>query len=74
MADPKVTRLPTAATSYYTVRKSGRWWAVYLVTPAPGRDLRTKLVSFSNRESAKAHARETAARMMRPFKIGGRLA
>jgi hypothetical protein len=74
MSDPKITRLPTAATSYYTVRKSGRWWALYLVTPAPGHDLRTKLVSFSDQEDAKAYARETASRVHRPFKIGGKLA
>lgn len=74
MADTKVTRLPTAATSYYTVRKSGRWWAVELVTPAPVRALRTKLRSFSDQQAAEADARETAARMQRPFKIGGRRA
>lgn len=71
MIDPKVTRLPTAATSYYTVRKSGRGWVVELVTPAPVRALRTKLRSFSEREAAEADARETAARMQRPLKIGG---
>lgn len=74
MADPKVTHLPTAATSYYTVRRSGRWWAVELVTPAPVRALRTKLRSFSEREAAEADARSIAARMKRPFKIGGRKA
>ncbi|UUP19533.1 hypothetical protein [Nitratireductor thuwali] len=72
MADSKITRLPTAANSYYTVRKSGRHWAVELVTPAPVHALRTKLRLFSDREAAEADARTTAAQMMRPFKIGGR--
>ncbi|TGS15911.1 hypothetical protein EN852_009770 [Mesorhizobium sp. M2E.F.Ca.ET.209.01.1.1] len=69
-----ITRLPTAATSYYTVRKSGRNWAVELVTPAPGRPLRTKLRSYSDPAAANADAAETAKRMARPFKIGGRAA
>lgn len=67
-----VTRLPSAATSYYTVRKSGKYWAVELVTPAPGRPLRTKLRAYSERYAALSDGRETAARMLRPFKVGGR--
>lgn len=63
-----VTRLPSAATSYYTVRKSGKGWAVDLVTPAPVRALRTTLRVYHDRESAEADARATAARMLRPFK------
>lgn len=69
-----VTHLPSAATSYYTVRKSGRYWAVELVTPAPGRPLRTKLRSYGDPAAANADAVETAARMKRPFKSGGRRA
>lgn len=74
MADSKITGLPTAATSYYTIRKSGQWWVVELVTPSPVRSLRTKLRSFSDRAAAEADARETAARVKRPFRIGGRQA
>lgn len=65
-----VTRLPSAATSYYTVRRSGRYWAVMLVTPAPGKALRTKLRSYSDPAAANADAIETAARMKRPFRGG----
>lgn len=70
----KIVRLPTAATSYYTVRRSGRWWCLELVTPqpAPLPPLRTKLRSYSDRDAAISDGIATGNRVLRPFKIGGR--
>lgn len=67
-----VIPLPTRATSYYTIRVSGRAWAVDLVTPIEGqRPLRTRLARFGTRIEAIAHGRDAAARTHRPFKIKG---
>jgi hypothetical protein len=66
-----VTKLPTAATSYLTVNKSGRFWNVVLVTPCPGRPLKTVLYSISDREHAIEQGQRTAAKMQRPFKGKG---
>lgn len=63
-----VAKLPTAATSYYTVHKAGKRWAVVLVTPCPGRALKTKLYSHERREDACEHGRQIAERTHRPFK------
>lgn len=65
-----IIALPTRARSFYTVRKAKGGWAVQLVTPAPGRPLRTTLVSASDRDEAIAYGRDAAARTQRPFKIG----
>lgn len=70
----KITKLPTAATSYLTVRKRGSWWDVMLVTPLPMRAIKTRLYSMSDRETALGHGRETAARMQRPFRAPGGVA
>ena len=67
MAD-NVTRLPTAPTSYITIRKARRGWDVVLATPMPGRPLRTPLYGCDTREGAIAKGEEVAARMQRPFK------
>jgi hypothetical protein len=66
-----VTKLPTAATSYYTVSKSGRYFDVALVTPCPGKNLKTRLRRWSCRESAIADAKVTAEMAKRPFKMRG---
>jgi hypothetical protein len=72
MADPKVTRLPTAATSFYRVRKSGKGgWAVEVVTPCPGGDLRTVVAMHASREAAVEEAERIGARRHRPVKIAG---
>ncbi len=63
-----VTRLPTAAPSYFTVNKAGSWWAVQLITPTPFNALRTTVARFTDREEAMAFGRERAAAMHRPFK------
>ena len=63
-----VAKLPTAATSYYTVRKAGMFWDVVLVTPMPRRNLRTALYRHADRERAMEHGRHIAAEMHRPFK------
>ena len=67
-----VTKLPTAATSYYTVHKAGKAWDVVLVTPCAGRSIKTALYRFSTLEAAEDHGREIAAKMLRPFKARGR--
>lgn len=63
-----VVKLPTAASSYYTVRKARAGWAVELVTPAPGAPLRTSLYWHSERQAAVEEGEQVAARMQRPFK------
>lgn len=66
-----VSRLPTAAVSYYTIHKRGKGWAVVLVTPIEGmRPLKTALYSSPDRVAAIAYGREVAARMLRPFREG----
>lgn len=67
MAD-NVTRLPTAATSYITIRKARGGWDVVLQTPSVGKPLRTRLYGFKTREGAEAKGEEVAARLQRPFK------
>lgn len=66
-----VVKLPTAATSYYTVRKVRGGWAVALVTPCPGKALRTDLYYHTNRDAAVEEAQRVAARMLRPCKARG---
>ena len=58
-------KLPTSATSYLSVRKAGKVWAVVLVTP--GGPV-TRLSSVGVKASAIEHGKATAARMQRPFK------
>jgi len=65
-----VTRLPTAAPSYYTVRKAGRAWAVEIVTPCPIKALRTAIARFADRGEAIAYGEKRAAELGRPFRIG----
>lgn len=67
-----VTKLPTAATSYYTVNKRGAWFNVVLVTPIVGmKPIKTALYGFSDKQAAIEHGRKTAERMKRPFKVKG---
>ena len=66
-----VTKLPTAATSYLTVNKSGRFWNVVLVTPCPGGPLKTVLYGVTDRDLAIEQGHKTAAKMQRPFKAKG---
>ncbi|ATQ55335.1 hypothetical protein [Paracoccus yeei] len=64
-----VTKLPSAAVSYYTVNKRGKGWAVTLVTPIEGmKPIRTALYACADRDAAIAHGKQVAARMLRPFK------
>lgn len=70
----KVTKLPTAATSYYTVNKAGRYFDVVLVTPCTGKSLKTRLYRLTDRDAAIQHGKVIAAQMRRPFKIGGKQA
>jgi len=65
-----VVPLPTRAASYYTVRKSGKDWLVQLVTPCPGKDLRTVLARASSKTQAMTYAAQQAALNHRPFKMG----
>lgn len=67
-----VIRLPTASTSYFTIRKTARGWAVQIVTPIEGlRPLRTTLAVYADRDGAIAYGRNHAALIHRPFKIRG---
>jgi len=70
-ATGKVHMLPTAATSYLTVHRAGKNWAVVLVTPCPGQNLRTRLRIYTDRTAAIEDGKATAARMLRPFKARG---
>ena len=67
----EITKLPSAATSYYTVNKSGRYFYVVLVTPCPGKAIKTRLYRCPDRASALALGKEIADRMQRPFKAKG---
>lgn len=68
-----VTKLPTAATSYYTVNKAGRYFYVVLVTPSPGKSLKTRLYRLTDKQHAHDVARGLAEDMKRPFKVGGKV-
>lgn len=64
-----VTKLPSAAVSYYTVNKRGKGWVVVLVTPIEGmKPIKTALYASADREAAIAHGKQVAGRMLRPFK------
>jgi hypothetical protein len=66
-----VVKLPTRAVGqHYTIRRERGVWAVQLVTPTPGKPLRTSIAWHSSREMALVHGREVAARVHRPFKPG----
>lgn len=65
-----IIKLPTAATSYYTVNKQGRFFKVMLVTPLPGgKPIKTVLYGSCDRQTAIEYGRQTAERMNRPFKM-----
>jgi hypothetical protein len=66
-----VTQLPTSAKSYFTVQNVRGRFHVVLVTPCPGKDLKTTVAQFSDRESAIWAGKRAAARQMRPFKLKG---
>ena len=66
-----VKQLPTAATSFYTVRKVRGGWSVLMVTPCPGKNLTTHLYTSPDRETAIQHGKASAARLQRPFKCRG---
>ncbi len=67
-----VSKLPTAATSYYTVHKSGRFYDLVAVTPIDGmKPLKTRLSRFTDRDAAMQHGKEAAAKVHRPFKLRG---
>ena len=63
-----VIQLPTAATSFYTVQKRGKGWAVLLVTPCGSKPIRTALRFWADRESAIADGKDAAELTQRPFK------
>ncbi|MFC3629857.1 hypothetical protein ACFOM8_10420 [Paracoccus angustae] len=66
-----VTKLPSAAVSYYTVAKRGAIWAIVLVTPIEGmKPLKTAIYSSPDRQEAVSYGKQLAARMLRPFKEG----
>lgn len=66
-----VERLPTAATSYYAVEKTGNCWFTVLVTPIGDKTIRTKVCKFASHEAAIARTKELAAEPQRPVKLPG---
>lgn len=66
-----VQKLPTAATSYYTVQKVGNCWFTVLVTPTGGNPIRTKICKFASHEAAIARTNELAAELQRPVRLPG---
>lgn len=66
-----VTKLPTAATSYYTVCKSGDRFDLVLVTPCGRGNIKTRLYRVCEEQYAQDMAREIAKDMKRPFKVRG---
>ena len=67
-----VTKLPTAAKSYYTVNKAGRFYYVVLVTPVEGgRPIKTRLYRVTEKQYAYDMAREIAKDAQRPLKAKG---
>ena len=65
-----VTKLPTAPTSFFTVRKTRNLFTVQLVTPVGEKNLRTSLARFSDRQEAIAYAEQVSRQRQRPLKIG----
>jgi hypothetical protein len=66
-----ITQLPTAATSFYTVRKVRGGWGVLLVTPCPDKNRTTHLYTSPDRATAIQHGKATAEQVQRPFKYRG---
>jgi hypothetical protein len=66
----RIIPLPTAATSYFTVRRAGKRWAVVLVTPCTGgKPVRTTLARADNYAVAVEFATESASSIQRPLKL-----
>jgi hypothetical protein len=57
------------ATSYCALRRSGRRWAIALVTPGPDREYATTLATFTDRGEAVGFGQDTASSMGRAFKL-----
>ena len=69
----QIIPLPSAATSYFTVRRIGKRWAVVLVTPIPGaQPLRTTLARADNYVTAVDFATQSASGIQRPLKLPNR--
>ncbi|NCO22688.1 MAG: hypothetical protein GW905_11970 [Rhodobacterales bacterium] len=66
-----IIKLPTAPQTYYTVNKIGPWFDVVLVTPCPGKNIKTRLVGFRFRHLAIERGKQMAAEAKRPFKVRG---
>jgi hypothetical protein len=67
----KPVPLPTAETSFYTVRKVRGGWGVMLVTPIGSQALTTNLETWLDRDAAIERGRAVAACRQRPFKLRG---
>ena len=68
----RVIRLPTASRTYIRVRRTGRLWAIDLVTPCPWPGSRPQISTIArakSREAAVAYAVDTDKRMKRPVKL-----
>jgi hypothetical protein len=71
----KVVKLPRSSPTYIRVRRYGRQWCIYLVTPCEGgTELKTKLGSHPRREAAIEYAQFTGKRLHRPVQLSGEAA
>jgi hypothetical protein len=59
------------AQGYYTIRTSGRNWAVQIVTPCGPKLLRTTVATFPDGEGAIAYAENAGAELRRQFHKAG---
>jgi hypothetical protein len=66
----EIVKLPSAATSYLTVSNAGGFFYVVLVTPFPGKALKTRILGFNDHATAIEAGKATAIKMQRPFKEG----
>ena len=64
----RVTKLPSSSTTYITVRKSGRRWAVLMVTPGALKNITTTLYRVGDRDQAMELGQQVAEKIKRPFK------
>jgi hypothetical protein len=68
MTDP--VKLPTSATSFYTLRRAGAFWDLVLITPMGRKNLRSVLRRYPDRATAEADGAAVAHAALRPFKGG----
>jgi hypothetical protein len=63
------TMIPTAPTSYLTLRRKGAMWQVQLVTPVGRKNLRTTLALAATKPAALEYATTVAKQQQRPLRL-----